>query len=143
MTQVFSNRPYTVESSMNLSRPDHKTLQKSDANTEKTFITEYDDARRISQLRLPNSTGPRDYTIRCSDDNVATNAPIPSIVKKRHEDKILDPITGFISPSGEFYLQSNKTTLPSFGKAKLDPHNVVPQHIHSIRNYQEAIDELK
>ena len=142
MAQVVSNQRYTVESSTQLTRPEVSTLLRSDANTDQTFITDYDNSRRVKQIHLPHS-GPQDYTITCCDNNEVKNSPMPTVVKKRHEDKILDPITSFISPSGEFYVQSNKVNISSFGKVKVDPQTSIPQSINSIRQYREAIDELK
>jgi hypothetical protein len=144
MAQVISNRPYTVESSIHLTRPVHSNSQKSDANTEKTLITDDVQKRLMNHINLPNSIGPLDYTITCCDDNLVSNVPSPIPVnKKRHDDKILDPITSFISPAGEFYIQSTKINLPFFGKVKLDPQNTIPKATHSIRSYKEAIDEIK
>ncbi len=126
---------------MELSRPTAATMLKMDTNTHKTFITDYTQARLIEQINMPQG-GPQDYKITCCDNNEAVNAPIPPN-KKKHDDQILDPITGFISPAGEFYLHSNKVNIKSFGKAKVEPHTSVPQTMNSIRRYQEAIDELQ
>ena len=116
-------------------------MLRSDTNTDKTFIAEYEQTRRVGQIHVPQG-GAHDYSITCCDNNAAVNAPMPP-VKKHHDDKILDPITSFISPAGEFYLHSNKVNLASFGKAKVEPHTTLPQKLHSIRQYREAIDELK
>lgn len=146
MAQVVSQRPYTVESSIQLTRPEASTIYKSDTNTENTFITDYDIKRRLNQINVPQGGAP-DYRITCCDSSVvsadATHSPMPSVVKKRHDDKILDPITGFVSPAGEFYLRSNRVNLASFGNSKKDPQNLVPHKTHSIRNFREAIDEIK
>ncbi len=141
MAQVVASRPYTVESSIELSRPEASTMLKTDTNTENTFITDYTQARLVGQIHLPQGGAP-DYKITCCGNNEAVNAPIPP-VKKKHDDNILDPITSFISPAGEFYLHSNKVNIASFGKAKIEPHTTVPQKINSIRKYKEAIDELQ
>lgn len=143
MAQVVANAPYTLESSTNLSRPSFKTFLTTDTNVGETSITQYKNEKNFNELHIPNATGPLNYGVTCCEDNLADKTPMPTVTKKKTEFRILDPCSGFISPAGEVFLKREKTHLGTFGKAKIEPQTSIPQNIHSIRNQQEAIEELK
>lgn len=143
MAQVIAEAPYILESSSQLPRPDFKTFLQPDTNVGETEVTQYKNEKSFKELHLPNASGPLNYEVNCCDNNFLINAPIPIMNKKRHEFKILDPTSGLISPAGEVFLRSEKTTLRNFGKARVEPQTTIPQSIHSIRTQPEAINELK
>lgn len=143
MTQVVSETPYALESSMQLSRPEFKSFLEPDSNIGKTDVTEYNALKNYNQLHVPKSTGPLDYTVTCCDNNLAVSAPMPIMTKRRTENRILDPCSGFISPAGEALLNTGRNGMRSMGKVKIEPQTMIPQNVHSIRTRTEAIDELK
>jgi len=141
MAQVVSNQAYTLESSAQLTRPHFRTFLQPDTNVGHTDATEYKEKTHIDQLNVPNVTGAPSYAVDCCDHKKpALNLTLSA--KKKGDNKIVDPITGFISTAGEVYLNSNKF-MSSFGKARVGPHTTIPQHVHSVRVNPEAIDELK
>lgn len=145
MAQVVSEWRYTPESSIQMTRPEFKTLLVPDTNVGETDVTAYNEARSRQQLHVPNVSGQLNYDVNCCE-NKSFSAPAPGRAassKKRVDIQILDPITGFLSTAGEAVLQTGKCNMPSFGKARLEPQNLTPQNAHSIRVQPEAIDELK
>lgn len=146
MTQVVSELPYTLESSMNLTRPDAKLFVRPDTNEGETEISQCALYRSRTQLNLPKSNGPPDYAVECCNDKFAKNVVTRSALLARGTNKfdlnVIDPITGFLSSSGESLLNVRER-MTSFGKVRLEPQNLIPQNINSIRIQPCAIDELK
>jgi hypothetical protein len=142
MAQVVSNQTYTLESSTQLTRPHFRTFLQPDTNVGQTNATEYKEKTHIDQLNVPNVTGAPSYAVDCCEHKKPGHNLTLS-AKKKGDNKIVDPITGFISTAGEVLLNTGKFGMPSFGKARVEPHTTIPQHVHSVRVNPEAIDELK
>ena len=142
MAQVVSPQQYTLENSTLLTRPDLKTFLRPDTNSGSTDVTHYKDTINYGRLHVPTATGPLNYNVNCCDTKSRTPGA-PNSGKKRIELRIVDPITSFISPAGEVFVNSNKYGLPTFGKSRIEPQTTVPQELHSIRSREEAINELK
>lgn len=144
MTQVVSEQAFTLESSIDLTRPDAKLFTQPDTNAGRTDMSEYALYRSKTQLNLPSTTGARDYRAACCDErfsrDVVSKSAFP--LKKRIDLNLMDPITGLLSPAGESFLKVRQR-MQSFGKSRLEPQIIVPQNVNSIRTNPEAIDELK
>jgi hypothetical protein len=95
---------------------------------------------------VPGATGAPNYSVTCCTAK-QEESPVPltkgQALKKISTLRVMDPITSFISPSGEVLLCTHKYGLGTFGKAKKEPQTMVPQLINSIRSREEAINELK
>lgn len=143
MTQVVSNQQFTPESSTNLTRPHFNAFLSPDTNIGDTNITEYKKMQDYNHLHIPARTTSPEYDVDCCDEKFNNTEAMPISVKKRTDLRIIDPITGFISPAGEVLTHKTKHGLPTFGKSRIEPQTTIPSNTHSIRTNKEAIDELK
>lgn len=144
MTQVVSNKPYTLESSIQLTRPDFKSYLQPDTNVGQTDITTYNELKRIGDFHIPSTTGALDYQVKCCDSNARFNLNyyVPANIVRNKGAHIYDPLSNFISPAGEILLNTGRH-IPSLGKSRKEPQTTVPQNINSIRTNPNAIDEIK
>lgn len=144
MTQVVAQNPYTLESSIQLTRPDLKTFFQPDTNAGGTNIHQFVENERLRKLHIPSAAGPADFARVTSNTN---EVPIEGTellaARKPYELALVDPLNGFLSPAGEVLLNTGRTRMRTMGKQKKEPQNVVPSESHSIRDYSEAIDEIK
>lgn len=138
-----SDQQYTTENSTYLTRPGLKAFLQPDTNTGANDVTHFNDKVDFLKQHVPTATGQPSYETTCCDEKTETSVPLHTNVKKLHNLTVMDPITGFISPAGEVFCNSNKYGLPTFGKAKLEPQNLIPQNTNSIRIQSQAINELK
>jgi hypothetical protein len=141
MAQVFEH-PYILESSTQLSRPDMKTFFQSDIATGGTDIDKEVKKREHSLLHVPKRTGPKDYQLQCCDPDMGPLYEKPPSLKP-NVATLIDPISGFLSPSGEVLLETGKMRLDTMGKSRIEPQTTIPQNINSIRDNDLAIDEIK
>lgn len=142
MAQVVAQNPYTLENSTQLTRPDFQAFLQPDTNAGGTSMTQYVERERERKLHIPNNTGAPNFSINTyvpSHQNVSE----PVFKAKPNDINMLDTISSFISPAGEFLSQSGKIHIKSFGKSKIEPQTIIPQNIHSIRGQPEAIDEIR
>ncbi len=143
MAEVVAERNYILENSNELSRPSLKAFLEPDTNVGHTDVTSFVEKQIHQKLHVPNSTGPLNYDVNCCDNKLLQNLNAKNSIKKRNDLRVMDPITSFISVSGEVLLNSTKYGMTSFGKARIEPHTTLPQNKHSIRTREEAIDEIK
>ena len=157
MSQVVATKARTIEDSVELTRPHLNTFMAPDTNVGPTVHTEYMADRRAAEMRIPNAIGAPSYQVTCCDEKLAAlnESPLrPPAKAKRNDVPILDPMSGFVSVSGDVLLARKASDLdgqshqshhmPFMGKAKKEPHTTRPQHVHSVRSERaEAIDELR
>ena len=138
-----SHQKYTTENSTYLTRPGLKAFLQPDTNTGATDVTHFNDKVDFLKQHVPTATGQPSYDTTCCDERVEASIPLQTNVKKLHNLTVMDPITGFISPAGEVFTNSNKYGLKTFGKAKIEPQNMIPHNMNSMRTQSQAINELK
>lgn len=138
-----SDQKYTTENSTYLTRPGLKAFLQPDTNTGATDVTQFEDKVDHLKQHVPTATGAPSYETKCCDIQLENAVPLSTNVKRAHMLTIMDPITGFVSPAGEVFCKSNKLTLGTFGKARIEPQTTIPQNVFSNRNQSEAINELK
>lgn len=143
MAGVIAEQKYVIENSNNLTRPNLSLFLQPDTNSGETSVVAYQDKQNHLKLHVPGPTGPPNYSVQCCTAKQEQMASKAQVLKKISTLRVMDPITSFISPSGEVLLCTNKYGLGTFGKAKKEPQTMVPQLINSIRTREEAIDELK
>ena len=122
MTQVVSAKPYTLESSMQLTRPDFKSYLRPDTNIGQTNITTFNELKKMQDFHVPNT--PLNYQVKCCENSKSkldVNYYVSANLVKNKGVQLIDPLSNFISPAGEFLLNSGKT-IPPLGKKKKDPH---------------------
>ena len=143
MASVVAEQKYVIENSNNLTRPNLSLFLQPDTNSGETSIVAYQDKQNHLKLHVPSATGAPDYNVTCCTVKQEQAATKAQVLKKLNTLRVMDPITSFISASGEVLLCTNRYGLASFGKTKKEPQTTVPQLVNSIRNRDEAIDEIK
>ncbi len=138
-----SNQKYTTENSTYLTRPGLKAFLQPDTNAGNTDVTSFNEKVNFLKQHVPTATGQPNYDIVCCDDKLENGVPLALNPKKRNDIRIVDPITGFVSVCGEVISNTGRNGLGSFGKARVEPQTTIPKNIHSIRQQNEAINELK
>lgn len=142
MADVIADQKYTIENSNHLTRPGLKLFLQPDTNQGETNIVSFNEKQNHLKLHVPSATGAPSYAVNCCTNKLETVSK-GEVLKKINTLRVMDPITGFISASGEVLLCTNKYGLPTFGNSRKEPHTTVPQNVNSIRTQNEAIDELK
>lgn len=139
MAEVISDQKYTIENSTHLTRPGLKLFMQPDTNSGETNVVSFNEKQNRLKLHVPSATGAPDFAVNCCT-SVSSKG---EVLKKLNTLTVIDPISSFISPSGEVLLCTNKYGLATFGKARREPQTTVPQLINSIRQHPDAINELK
>lgn len=142
MAEVISDQKYTLENSTKLTRPSLKLFLQPDTNAGATDIVSFNEKQARLRLHVPSATGAPDYSVTCCTPN-AKYVSKGEVLKKINTLTVIDPISNFISPSGEVLLCTAKYGLPTFGNSRKEPQTTVPQLINSIRQHPDAINELK
>lgn len=150
MSEVVAPYPYAPESSIQISRPHFSAFLQPDTNAGGTNVYQNNDREEYRRLHVPTATGPPDFKMTCCTENDGENLSVEAAEKfeflnarKPYEMGIVDPVSGFLSPAGEVLLNTGKTIIQTMGKQKKEPHTTIPRNVNSIRDYQEAIDEIK
>jgi hypothetical protein len=149
MSQVVAPYPYALESSIQITRPDFKTFLQPDTNAGGTNVFQNNDKEEYRRLHVPTATGPPDFAITCCQEDIRqhsfTENEALNILnaRKPYEMGIVDPVSGFLSPAGEVLLNTGKTIMRTMGKKIKEPQTIIPKNVNSIRDYNEAIDEIK
>ena len=150
MAEVVAQYPYAPESSIQISRPNFSTFLQPDTNAGGTNVYQNNDREEYRRLHVPTATGPPDFKMTCCSENDGENLSVEAAEKfeflnarKPYEMGIVDPVSGFLSPAGEVLLNTGKTIIQTMGKQKIEPQTIIPRNVNSVRDYQEAIDEIR
>jgi hypothetical protein len=143
MTQVFEH-PYTLIKSIHSSKTDLNTFSQSNTpvisdGTDTEIKTKN---KAYNRINVPKRTGPKNYELQCCEPEKRKLHEKPSSLKP-NVVTLIDPVSGFLSCTGEILLETGKMHIENMGKTRKEPHTTIPQNINSIRDNEAAIDEIK
>ncbi|CAF3588534.1 unnamed protein product [Adineta steineri] len=139
MTQIVSSKPYCLENSTRLTRPASETFYRIAGHNVPTIIDK-NQAKRLYRLQqAPNL----DTTVQLdtSDNDYERQGYFESTVRRHVEESSAQPVKQIFHRPTD--MSNASLARFSLGKARLDPHQIIPSEVTTIRNHPTAITMLR
>lgn len=128
MAEKVAAQPFVLENSLDLTRPSIKSFFQIDGSDQPVIVDALQAKRgyRLQRAPLSQSTLHLDRSFSPSNDEQGVLQPLPRPIYHRPTDMSNDSLRQF-----------------SFGKARIDPHQLIPTELTSFRAHPAALPMLQ
>ena len=139
MTQVVSSQPYCLEDSNQLTRPAAASFYHADGHAAPIIIDKHQSKRLYHLQRAPNAQA--SLHLDRSELGYEQSGYFESTMQRQLEGSTAQPVKAVYHRPTD--MSNESMARFSLGKARLDPHQMVPSALTTFRSHPGAFPSLR